>query len=134
MADDREEVSLSHEGDQYTLQRKDAAGRETEIVLSAENLLAVLPLLQLACSQRLEAWTGPNLRDSGASPIVPMTAKGFDVTTSFFHKDEVFLTLRDAYQNDFAFALSPMDALRVAERLAEKVRELDQQQKPPSTR
>jgi hypothetical protein len=63
-----------------------------------------------------------------------MAATGYDVTVDAFHKDEVFLTLRDGYANDFAFALSPTDAIMVARRLAEKVRELDQQSKPPSTR
>jgi hypothetical protein len=131
---DAEEVSLSQRGERYSLRRKNAAGRVTRISLTITNLLAILPVIQRACSQQLEARTGPTLRAQGASPIVPMAAKGYDVTVDAFHKDEVFLTLRDGYGNDFAFALSPRDALMVAQRLAEKVRELDQQTGPSPTR
>jgi hypothetical protein len=134
MADPEEEISLFHKGERYTLRRKNAAGKVTRISLTIMNLLAILPIIQRACSQQLEARIGPILRAHGASPIVPMGAKGYDVTIDEFHKDEVFLTLRDAYGNDFAFALSPTDAILVARRLAEKVRELDKQMKPPPTR
>jgi hypothetical protein len=134
MSEDHEEVTLSWRGENYTLQRKTARGRVSRISLTIMNLLAALPLIQRACSQRLETWAGPTLRVAGASPIVPMTAKGFDVTVDAFHKDEVFLTLRDNYENDFAFALSPTDALTIAKRLAEKVRELDQRARPAQTR
>lgn len=124
MPDTGEEVTLSYEGEQYTLQRRTADGQKTEIVLTLSNLLAILPHLQRACSQRLEKRAGPILRLPGVSPIVPMTAGGYDVTTDAFHKDEVFLTLADNYRNFYSFALSPQDALKVAARIAEKVRDL----------
>jgi len=73
---DHEELSLSQRGDRYTLRRKNAAGKVTRIALTDMNLLALLPLIQRACTQRLEEWTGPVLRAAGASPIIPMTAKG----------------------------------------------------------
>ena len=126
MSDEREEVSLFHEGDRHTLRRKDADGRETEIELTTANLLALRPLIQKTCAQFLEQWGGPTLRGSGTQSIVPITAGGFDVTVDAFHRDEVFLALRDRDGDDYAFALSPSDALRVARRLAEKVRELEQ--------
>ena len=134
MADVEEEVGLSHEAGCYTLYRKDAAGNLTQIDLTGTNLLALLPLIQRACSQMLQDQTNRIVRASSGSAIVPMTAKGFDVNVDLFHKDEVFLTLADAFENHFSFAMSPTDALMVAKRLAEKVRELDQSQKPPSTR
>lgn len=134
MPDNPEEVVLSRKGDHYTLQRKNAAGKVARISLTATALLAVRPLIQRECSQLLEARTGPVLRAANAEPIIPMAVTRFDVNPEAFHKSEIFLTLRDGYENDFAFALSPLDALRVAKRLAEKVKELGQQRKPPQTR
>jgi hypothetical protein len=132
MADTEEEVSLSQAGERYTLRRKDLTGKKTRIVLTATNLLAILPIIQRECTQRLEQWAGSVLRLPGVSPIVPMAATGYDVTVDEFHKDEVFLTLRDGYGNHFAFALSPTDAVMIAKRLAEKFREL--KPPPPQTR
>jgi hypothetical protein len=134
MADTEEEVGLSHEVGRYTLHRKDAAGNLMQIDLTATNLLTLLPLIQRACSQTLQEHGTRILRGSDGSAIAPMTAKGYDVNIDLFHKDEVFLTLADAFENYFSFAMSPTDALMIAKRLAEKVRELDQQLKPPRDR
>lgn len=134
MADAEAEVSLSREEDHYILRATDGSGKENEISLGLTALLAVLPLIQRECSQRLEARTGPGIRAQGALPIIPMAVTGFDVNPEAFHRSEIFLTLRDGYENHFAFALKPDDALRVAKRLAEKVRELGSHPTPLGTR
>lgn len=134
MSGAEEEVGLDHESGRYILHRKGGAGNLTQIDLTATNLLTLLPLIQRACSQLLQEQTTRIVRDQRGSAIVPMTVQGYDVNIDLFHKDELFLTLADAFGNHFAFSLSPNDAVMIAKRLAEQVRALDQAKRPPQTR